>query len=144
MNVVVLGGTAGIGRWIAREYATRGCHLTLLGRKKNMIVTTGGKNIYPEDIENAFDGLPVKEYCIFAEHYVWSGRNERLLLVVRPDDRDFVPELQKRNRRLPDFKRVHDYLVWDEEFPRTASLKVKRALLAEQLEASDPAAMVAL
>ena len=42
-------------------------HLQLFGRKKNMIVTPGGKNIYPEDIETAFDGLPVKEYCVFAE-----------------------------------------------------------------------------
>ena len=46
-------------------------HLQLFGRKKNMIVTEGGKNIYPEDIENAFDGLPVKEYCIFAANYLW-------------------------------------------------------------------------
>src|SRR5438309_724116 len=39
-------------------------HLQLLGRKKNMIVTAGGKNVYPEDIETAFDGVPVKEYCV--------------------------------------------------------------------------------
>ena len=36
-------------------------HLQLLGRVKNMIVTEGGKNVYPEDIENAFEGLRVKE-----------------------------------------------------------------------------------
>ena len=33
-------------------------HLQLAGRKKNMIVTEGGKNVYPEDIENSFEGLP--------------------------------------------------------------------------------------
>src|SRR6202011_4709641 len=42
----------------------RGGHLHLLGRKGNMIVTEGGKHIYPEDIENVFDGFPVKEFCI--------------------------------------------------------------------------------
>src|SRR3990170_1760788 len=36
-------------------------HLQLFGRKKNMIVTAEGKNIYPEDIENVFEGLAVKE-----------------------------------------------------------------------------------
>ncbi len=36
-------------------------HLQLFGRKKNMIVTEGGKNIYPEDIESAFEGVDVKE-----------------------------------------------------------------------------------
>ena len=61
-------------------------HLQLFGRKKNMIVTEGGKNIYPEDIENAFDGLAVKEYCVFAANYVWKAKglgNEMLVLVLR-------------------------------------------------------------
>src|SRR3989440_10480400 len=52
----------------------RSGHLQLFGRKKNMIVTEGGKNIYPEDIETVFDGLPVKEYCVFAANYVWPKK----------------------------------------------------------------------
>src|ERR1700675_1464981 len=61
-------------------------HLQLLGRKKNMIVTEGGKNIYPEDIESAFEGLPAKEYCVFAANYVWPKKElggEMLVLVLR-------------------------------------------------------------
>jgi long-chain acyl-CoA synthetase len=46
-------------------------HLQLFGRKKNMIVTAEGKNIYPEDIENNFEGIPVKEFCVFAANYIW-------------------------------------------------------------------------
>ena len=49
-------------------------HLQLFGRKKNMIVTEGGKNIYPEDIETAFDGIAVKEYCMFAANYMWPRK----------------------------------------------------------------------
>src|SRR5467141_2026370 len=41
-------------------------HLQLFGRKKNMIVTPEGKNIYPEDIENTFEGIPVKKFSVFA------------------------------------------------------------------------------
>jgi acyl-CoA synthetase (AMP-forming)/AMP-acid ligase II len=51
-----------------------------------MIVTEGGKNIYPEDIEAVFDGLPVKEFCVFAANYLWPQKalgNEMLVLVVR-------------------------------------------------------------
>ena len=72
--------TGDLGRFDGNE------HLQLFGRKKNMIVTEGGKNIYPEDIENAFDGLPVKEYCIFAANYLWPGKtlgHEMLVLVLR-------------------------------------------------------------
>src|SRR5437667_1143553 len=61
-------------------------HLQLFGRKKNMIVTEGGKNIYPEDVETLFDALPVKEYCVFAASYIWPQKslgNEMLVLVIR-------------------------------------------------------------
>jgi long-chain acyl-CoA synthetase len=116
-------------------------HLQLVGRKKNMIVTEGGKNIYPEDIEAVFDGLPVKEYCVFAANYLWPQKtlgNEMLMLVVRLEqnqqfDERLREEIVARNRRLPDFKRVGGYLVWEKDFPRTASLKIKRGELAEEI-----------
>lgn len=114
-------------------------HLQLFGRKKNMIVTEGGKNIYPEDIENAFDGLHVKEYCIFAANYIWLQKElgrEMLLIVLRLEqnqrfDSKLLEEILARNRRLPDFKRVGGYLIYEKDFPRTASMKIKRQELAE-------------
>jgi long-chain acyl-CoA synthetase len=116
-------------------------HLQLFGRKKNMIVTQGGKNIYPEDIETVFDGLPVKEFCIFAANYVWKSKElgqEMLVLVVRLEqNQEFTEvlrqEIESRNRRLPDFKRIGGYLVSDTDFPRTASLKIKRNILADEI-----------
>jgi long-chain acyl-CoA synthetase len=116
-------------------------HLQLFGRKKNMIVTEGGKNIYPEDIESVFDGLPVKEFCVFAANYLWPAKQlgkESLVMVLRLDqnqqiDAALIDEMNERNRRLADFKRIGGYLVWDRDFPRTASLKIKRTLLAEEI-----------
>jgi len=116
-------------------------HLQLFGRKKNMIITEGGKNIYPEDIETVFDGLPVKEYCVFAANYVWPKKElggETLVLVLRLEpnqkfDSKLLEEMIARNRRLPDFKRVGSYLIWEKDFPRTASMKIKRQVLAEQI-----------
>ncbi|HEV2618001.1 MAG TPA: AMP-binding protein [Candidatus Acidoferrales bacterium] len=116
-------------------------HLQLFGRKKNMIVTEGGKNIYPEDVENAFEGIPIKEFSIFAANYIWPQRTmtgEQLVLVMRLDDNaQFTDELRQqivqRNRRLPDFKRLSGCLIWTRDFPRTASLKIKRDALAEQI-----------
>lgn len=119
----------------------RSGHLQLLGRKKNMIVTAEGKNIYPEDIENVFESLPVKEFCVFAANYLWPQRTmtgEQLVLVLRPDPTQNVngairSEVEQRNQRLLPYKRVSGYVLWAEDFPRTASLKIKRNILAEQI-----------
>src|ERR1700730_9593863 len=116
-------------------------HLQLLGRKKNMIVTEGGKNIYPEDIESVFDGLPVKEYSVIAANYVWPAKElgrELLVLVLRLEqnqqfDSKLLEEVIGRNRSLPDFKRVGGHVVWGRDFPRTASMKIKRNDLAEEI-----------
>jgi long-chain acyl-CoA synthetase len=116
-------------------------HLQLFGRVKNMIVTEGGKNVYPEDIENTFEGLAVKELCVFAANYIWPARalgGEDLVIVLHSDagqeiNAALVEELALRNRRLPDFKRVAGYVVWEEDFPRTASMKIKRGPLAEAI-----------
>jgi long-chain acyl-CoA synthetase len=116
-------------------------HLQLFGRVKNMIVTEEGKNVYPEDIENAFEGLPVKELCVFAANYIWPQRTmtgEQLVIVLRLEDgQQMTDELREdlisRNRRLLNFKRVSGYIIWERDFPRTASLKIKRIALAEEM-----------
>jgi len=116
-------------------------HLQLFGRKKNMIVTEGGKNIYPEDIESAFEGIEIKEHCIFAANYLWLKKEligEKLVLVLHPDlnqevTQSLLDQIAARNRGLPDFKRIGGYVVWDKDFPRTASMKIKRNELADQI-----------
>jgi len=116
-------------------------HLQLLGRKKNMIVTEGGKNIYPEDIETIFDGLPVKECSVFAANYIWPTKSlghEMLVLALRLEpgrefDEALKQEVVTRNRRLPDFKRVGGCVIWEKDFPRTAAMKIKRMVLAEEM-----------
>lgn len=116
-------------------------HLHLFGRKKNMIVTEEGKNVYAEDVEQAFEGLPVREYCVFAANYIWPSRSmvgEQLVLVVHLEHgQSFTEELQKeiatRNSRLINYKRVHGIVQYDQDFPLTTSLKIIRVALAERL-----------
>jgi len=120
-------------------------HLHLSGRKKNMIVTEEGKNIYPEDIESVFESLAVKEFCVFAANYVWPKRTmvgEQLILAIHLENNQaFTEELKHdiaaRNSRLLNYKRIHGIVVYPEDFPRTASLKIKRYDLATLLAKLD-------
>src|SRR5882672_885019 len=120
-------------------------HLILSGRKKNMIVTEEGKNIYPEDIETVFESLPVKEFCVFAANYVWPKRSmvgEQLILALHLENGQSYSDALRndiiaRNNRLLNYKRVHGVVLLEEDFPRTASLKIKRNILAERLAQLD-------
>jgi long-chain acyl-CoA synthetase len=120
-------------------------HLQLTGRKKNMIVTEEGKNIYPEDIETVFESLPVKEFCVFAANYIWPKRSmvgEKLVLAVHLEpgqqyNAQLRQDINARNNRLLNYKRIHGVVLLDEDFPRTASLKIKRNVLAERLAKLD-------
>lgn len=122
-------------------------HLQLFGRKKNMIVTEEGKNVYAEDVEQAFQGLPVKEYCVFAANYIWPSRSmvgEQLVLVIHLESgRSLTDELRReiaaRNSRLINYKRVHAIVLYNDDFPLTASMKIIRVALAERLSKLDRA-----
>jgi long-chain acyl-CoA synthetase len=120
-------------------------HLQLLGRKKNMIVTEEGKNIYPEDVESVFESLPVKEFCVMAANYIWPQRSmvgEQLILAIHLEPgqsltKDLRQEITARNNRLLNYKRVRGMVLVNEDFPRTASMKIKRNVLAERLAKLD-------
>jgi len=122
-------------------------HLRLFGRKKNMIVTEEGKNVYPEDIEAVFESLSVKEFCVFAANYIWPERTmvgEQLLLALHLEpgqtySEELRREISARNSKLLNYKRIHGVVLFGEDFPRTASLKIKRNVLAEQLAKLDRA-----
>jgi long-chain acyl-CoA synthetase len=132
-------GTGDMGRFDSTG------HLQLFGRKKNMIVTEEGKNVYAEDVEQAFEGLRVKEFCVVAANFIWPQRsmvNEKLLLVIHLEHGEaYTPELKSeistRNARLTNYKRVHGLVIYQEDFPLTASLKIKRSELAQRLAILD-------
>jgi len=120
--------------------------LFITGRKKSLIVTGGGKNIYPEEIETKFDGSRIiKEVLVVGR----KGKNvaaEDVVAVCVPDIdtitadrggqspssdavRDLVKaEIESANRHLPPYKKIADFIIRDEEFEKTSSKKIKRFL----------------
>ena len=102
------------------------------GRKKEMIVTPEGLNVFPEDVERVLNGLPgVRDSAVVG---VAQGGEERVHAVLRLDA-DVTPDaiVRQANPRLQDHQRVRGASVWPgAELPRTeGTRKLKRAQIRE-------------
>ncbi|MCA1631757.1 MAG: AMP-binding protein [Acidobacteria bacterium] len=111
-------------------------NLYLVGRSKDIIVDTNGKNVYPDEIEDLYSDSPfIKELSVVG---LPDGLGEKVACMVAPDyDHDITltrEEVQRRveehfkdvSSSLPFFKRVKVIHFSDDELPRTATRKVKR------------------
>jgi long-chain acyl-CoA synthetase len=101
--------------------------LSILGRKKEMIVTPEGLNVFPEDVENALKQQPgVRDAAVIGTDRV------RAMLILEPGANG--EEIVKRaNARLSDYQRVRSFSLWPQgEFPRTEGTgKLKRMDIAK-------------
>jgi long-chain acyl-CoA synthetase len=120
-------------------------NLFLVGRSKEIIVDTNGKNVYPDELEEVYSNSPhVKELSIVG---LPDGLGEKVAcLVVADDEYDITlsrAELRRRveehfrevSASLPYYKRVKVLQFTDVELPRTATRKVKRAEVLAMLQA---------
>lgn len=121
-------------------------HLFITGRKKEIIVLSSGKNLYPEEIEAHYRQSPlIKEICILGLSKPGEPSAERLHAVVVPDEqvmqergltnvRELVRfDIESLSVQLPAHKRVLSYDVWFEPLPRTSTGKVKRHEVERQV-----------
>ena len=106
--------------------------LFIKGRKKEMIVTPEGLNVFPEDVERVLDALPgVRESAVVG---VTEGAQERVHAVLRLDPGTDVDAIVRAaNTALDDHQRVRTASVWtDGDLPRTeGTRKLKRAAIRE-------------
>ncbi|HXQ69221.1 MAG TPA: 1-acyl-sn-glycerol-3-phosphate acyltransferase, partial [Pyrinomonadaceae bacterium] len=120
-------------------------NLYLVGRSKEIIVDTNGKNVYPDELEEAYENSPyVKELSIVG---LPDGPGEKVAcLVVADDEYDISLSRAELHRlveehfrevsaSLPYFKRVKVLHFTDVELPRTATRKVKRREVVQIMEA---------
>ena len=122
-------------------------YLHISGRKKDVIVLSSGKNIYPEEIEHFYQsGIPlIKEMCVVG---MPDEEGEKLHAVVVPDfdqlkTRQIVNaydmiryEVETASQRLPGYKRVHSVEVRLDPLPRTTTRKIKRFEVEQSLNGS--------
>ncbi len=127
-------------------------HIT--GRRKNVIVTRNGKNIYPEEIETLLNRIPyVKESMVFGlqnDH----GDDVTVAAQIVPDyeniQEDFPnaelskeeiyelihKEVKNLNRQLVSYKRIKNVKLRDQEFAKTTTRKIKRYIEEEKIKKS--------
>jgi long-chain acyl-CoA synthetase len=126
-------------------------HLYIVGRKKDVIVLPSGKNVFPEDVESHYERSPlVSEICVLGRRDTTSkfeGAESLCAVVVpnfeflraqhiaNPGERIFW-ELEDLGRELPEYQRVHDFLIRTEPLPRTTTRKIRRFELRQELDAA--------
>jgi long-chain acyl-CoA synthetase len=121
-------------------------YLYITGRKKFVIVTRGGKNIFPEEIEEKLTKSPLIE-----EALVFSPNDVSIQALIYPQMEEagrkldksgdqITPEniwellreeVRKTNRELESYKRIRHFAVRLEEFPKTTTRKIKRYLFRD-------------
>ncbi|HXI39308.1 MAG TPA: 1-acyl-sn-glycerol-3-phosphate acyltransferase, partial [Bryobacteraceae bacterium] len=110
------------------------------GRKKEMIVTSDGLNVYPQDVEGVLNQMPqVKESAVVAVRH--DGEEQvHAALILRDVSADPAAIVAEANRRLESHQRIQSWSVWlEDDFPRTPStMKVKRGEVARRIAQGHP------
>lgn len=125
--------------------------LYITGRIKNMIVLSGGKKVFPEEVESVLEQNPnFAEVCVFGATRTSGAKDgtEEIMTVIvpteevlakYPDENDLQAfighEVKNLSVQLAPYKRPVNIVVRKEPFPRTATRKVKRNVVKEQTRA---------
>jgi long-chain acyl-CoA synthetase len=99
-------------------------NLYFKGRKKDVLVTPAGMNVYPEDLEAALRRQPEVKDCVVVGLPREGNAEACAVLILRPGHPDPEPVVQRANQALAEYQRMHAWFVWPEEdFPRTSTGK---------------------
>ena len=117
--------------------------LYLTGRSTDLIVTSAGKNVYPDEVESRYDDLPyAKEMCVFGVPSE-DGLGDEVHAVVVIDDlgsagldhssieREIRLAVADIGATLPSHQRIAVLHFWDRELPKTSTLKAKRGRIRD-------------
>jgi len=124
-------------------------HLFLTGRKKEVIVLSNGKNVYPEEIEAYYLKSPyIKELAVMGLEGKPGQGGDRLHAVIVPDfdalrQRKIVNakeiirfDIEGLAPGIASTKRIGSYEIWQEDLPRTTTRKIKRFEVEKRVRAN--------
>jgi long-chain acyl-CoA synthetase len=118
-------------------------NLYFKGRKKEVIVTPGGTNVYPEDLEAALRQQPEVKDCVVVGVERGGNAEPCAALILREGGRaDDV--VGRANQTLAEYQRMRMWVEWPEgDFPRTNTQKPRRNLIVETVEAQQKSPLLA-
>jgi long-chain acyl-CoA synthetase len=114
-------------------------NLYFKGRKKEVIVTPAGMNIYPEDLEAALRRQPqVKDALVLASPR--DGNAEPCaVLLLKPGENNPAAIVAAANQSLAEYQRMRSWFLWPEDdFHRTSTQKPRRNLVQQAVQAQAP------
>ncbi|MGA7077512.1 MAG: AMP-binding protein, partial [Terriglobales bacterium] len=124
-------------------------NLFFKGRKKEVIVTPAGMNIYPEDLEMALRAQKEVRDCVVVGLERGGNAEPCAVLILRDRisgdaavggegiDSDAKTIVDRANKTLAEYQRMHRWFVWPEEdFPRSATQKPRRNVIRDAVEAA--------
>ncbi len=124
-------------------------HLFLTGRKKEVIVLSNGKNVYPEEIEAHYLKSPfIKEIAVMGLEGKPGEGGDRLHAVIVPNfdvlrQRKIVNakevirfDIEGLSQQIASTKRIGSYEIWQEDLPRTTTRKIKRFEVEKRVKAN--------
>lgn len=107
------------------------------GRKKDVIVTAAGVNIYPEDIESALNHQPeVSASCVIGTDGPQGPEPMAVLILSDPLD-DPAEAVSRANSSLNQSQQIRHWAVWPEpDFPRTTTQKIRKVAVKQAIAAA--------
>jgi long-chain acyl-CoA synthetase len=130
-----LSGAEGNDGWLRTgdlgEFDAEG-NLRFRGRKKNVIVTPAGLNVYPEDLEVSVRKQPgVRDCVVIAQNREGNAEPLAALLLRDPSMEAARRAVEDANRSLAEYQKIRSWIIWPEpDFPRTPTGKPKLAAIA--------------
>lgn len=119
-------------------YVDENKFIYITGRKKNLILASNGKNVFPEEIEGYLLKYPVVKECVIVGRPNEKTGDTEICAEIFPDYEKFEgmskEEIVKKfdeivseiNDKIPLFKRIRKVHIRENDFEKTTTLKVKR------------------
>jgi len=107
-------------------------NLFFKGRKKNVIVTPEGMNVYPQDLEDALRSQPEVKDCVVLPLARGGNAVPAAVLLLREPTVDAADVVRRTNASLAEYQHIRQWFVWPrEDFPRTATQKPRTQAILE-------------